>query len=538
MTSRGKSFASSRAATAISLLAAILAKLGLLRLFLAIGYDKAALVLSAKNFLHGQGISIGKSPLTDVSQKYYEWFIGWPPGYCLTISPFLYFLENNYMLACYLVDVLATVLFFIYLWRTLLFLQFPPWLRNAFLLFQGFFIESYIESSHPTDFLGLALFLAALFHCSRLCISVRPRWGDVFACLFFFYYAALVRYQYISIAIALPILLAFVGVIQHRKTWIVQGLVQAVLLGAGVVALFLFQQAKAGHMMMYVAGERGFFPENLQYMSPFILSAFFNLNFVVLQLAILFRSSYPHLYTAADWIGLPFALFFVILYIRFFFRKLRALSTPRDVFFFFFGAAAMITIGLLLYLSLTISSDIGPPYKLWTYVMDNRYFAVPILLTQVAACWWLFGETTRRLRILKAMIVVVAMAEVLHSMYFLVKGYSHPLLSFRETIKKTPEVEFACNYILTQSKKEPGTPVVVVSPEVQIEYFADWYGANPVFVHLKMNSVRLNTSRKVNILVGVDSKTSALLGPLIQEAHAKPVGTAGNYYFYSYEHAP
>src|SRR5262249_14612170 len=106
-----KKYLSSRKATVIILILAFLAKAVLLKIFLNLSYDKEALILTAKNLIHGHGISIGRALANDVSTKIYEWYIGWPPGYCLLIAPLLLLLENHYMVACYIVDCFAAILF-------------------------------------------------------------------------------------------------------------------------------------------------------------------------------------------------------------------------------------------------------------------------------------------------------------------------------------------------------------------------------------------------------------------------------------------
>src|SRR6266700_1951455 len=174
-----KKYLSAPAVSVVIFIIALLAKAGLCRFFLDIGYDKSALILTARNFIHGYGISIGRVAMTDFSVKFHEWYIGWPPGYCLMIATLLYFLEHHFMAACFIVDCLAVCLFLWYLRKLLLIICFPVWLINLFILFQGLFINDYIESSHPTDFLALAFFIPALYYFTKLVISRKMRVADM-----------------------------------------------------------------------------------------------------------------------------------------------------------------------------------------------------------------------------------------------------------------------------------------------------------------------------------------------------------------------
>jgi len=536
-----KRYLSSRQVSVIAFIIAFLAKAALCRIFLDIGYDKSALLLTAKNLLHGHGISIGKVAMSDVASKYYEWYVGWPPGYCLIIAPFLYFLENHFMLACYIVDCLAVLLFLWHLRKIAFLIGLPVWLTNLFILFQGLFINDYIESSHPTDFLALAFFVSGLYYFLKLAILPTSRKTDITLSLFFFYFSSLVRYKYIPVVLDVSCLLLLSGIIQKRRAIIQTGGFMVVLLFIAIAGMLAFQKTVSGHMYYYQAARKGFYPRNLLFMWPFCLAVFLNLNFYAVQLSGLLHLSYTSVIRMAKWINLVFPFILIYFYIRFFFRKAGKINKPFDVFILYAGGASLATVGMLICLSVTNESNIGPPLGVWTFVMDGRYFALPILVLQLLVFYWLGKASITKNIFLKMagyLLIASLCFESAHGLYFLAKNYTKSLTPFDAILKNTPEVNYVSEFITAQKKSNPTRKTVVASLEVEIEYFTDWYGGYPLLLPRKMENFKPQTKEPVLLLIAVENSEFPLFNDFLAEKNLKPIGTAGKYYFYRYDLAP
>ncbi|WP_315818962.1 hypothetical protein [Paraflavitalea speifideaquila] len=94
------------------------------------------------NFLQGYGFSVNSSAIEDLGTVIHVPDNGWPPGYNLLFLFFNQLTGKNYVQASFLIDCLATLLFFWYCRKTLLLIRFPAWLTNLFLLFQGFLLTA------------------------------------------------------------------------------------------------------------------------------------------------------------------------------------------------------------------------------------------------------------------------------------------------------------------------------------------------------------------------------------------------------------
>jgi hypothetical protein len=97
--------------SSICFLISLLARIAMQRIYVDIGADKSALVLLTRNFLHGHGLNLDAADLSDLSQRIYVPFNGWPPAYNLLLAPSLSIMEDNFMLAAFLTDIVVTIIF-------------------------------------------------------------------------------------------------------------------------------------------------------------------------------------------------------------------------------------------------------------------------------------------------------------------------------------------------------------------------------------------------------------------------------------------
>src|SRR5687768_13968635 len=96
--------------TTCCLLIAIALKAAMCYHFFQFETDKSYQAIAAMNLVEGNGLTIGKADVTDLTRIHFEPVIGWPPGYSLFIA-FFYGISGDLKGASLLSDVLGTVLF-------------------------------------------------------------------------------------------------------------------------------------------------------------------------------------------------------------------------------------------------------------------------------------------------------------------------------------------------------------------------------------------------------------------------------------------
>lgn len=512
-------------------LISLLASIAIHRIFLQIAADKFALVLLTRNFLHGHGFTIESVNLSDLSQKIYLPFHGWPPGYNLLLAPFLATMEDNYMLAGFLADIFLTVIFFIYLRKLLLQIGFPVWLTNLFLLFKAFFIHSYTISANPTDFAGTTFLLAAIFHILKFTSATAPPWKQLAATIFFFCAAALTRYQYMPVVVMLGLFLAIQGRIYKNKQWIKAGFITAGVTLVTFTALLAYQKMTAGQFAFMTPANKGFYPANLLELYPFITKAFINLNFYATQLSLKFNTSYS---LWVDIAIIPTLLFLIYLLTLawVWFTKKTTIQKASVSFRLFGGMAALLVMGVLVILALTQSTENIPPLFGWTYIEEARYFAFPALFVQIIAWQWLFAEKASSLikKILRWLLIVTAVFEMLHGAYYIAKKYSGPMTPIQKIPWKVPEMTFLRKYMEEQQKND--RHLIVTGFSKKFSFTAGLHGGAGMYTPAALNTTMPRSAEPATLLVVLRKEQLPFMQSFLKQPGVRPLQKIGYYYFY------
>jgi|GEM_PF-1316870 hypothetical protein len=529
---------SSRAASVICFVFALGARIAFLRVFIKIGPDKAGLILITKNLLSGNGITVNASHAADLALIHQEPFVGWPPAYNFFLAPALWVFKDNFMLAALVVDIFFNILFFIYLRKLLLLIGFPVWIANCFLVFQGLFIHPYFVASSPTDFIGMTLLVMAIFHIVK--ITAGEKFSDMHTWLaaLFLIAAALTRYQYMPVSFILAALLIWQGYRYKINGWKTSGLAAATSVLIVVASVLLLQKFTAGSFAYVGSQEAGYFPENLLSTHPFVVSSFVNLNFYVMQLSSLLHTEYEVWPVLAKVVTFVVAIGLITVFFRWYIKKGNDLRGTTNNFWLFGGVAALVSVGVLIALSISRSSEMGPPMFRWTFVMSARYFSFAMLLVAVFTWYWLFVTPTRSAwkKILTALLVFTAMVEVAHGMYYLGKTYSAPLTPVSESAWERPDLKFTRQFILQEQAK--GNKVVVSGFTRIYGFVAGWYGAAGYFDIHEINDQSFSSSEPTSLLVVVDKRELDYIKSFSQRPGVQLIHTGGDYYFYTLNVAP
>jgi len=498
---RIKLLLSSALAARICLLVAILSKLGLMRIYLNVGTDKAALLISTKNFLAGHGISIGRTFITDLADKTYVPYTGWPPGYSLLLSPFLSLFPDNFMLAAFCVDMLAAIIFFVFLQKILLQLGFSPWLAALFLLFQGVFVNDYIVSSHPTDFLAMAFVVAGWYYCNLL-FGKERKWTNQVLCIFFLGFATLIRYQYMPVCVLGMCWAFYTGWKQHQNGLKNAAACIAISLVTITVITLFYQKNVSGHFLYQLPGmTKGWYPGNIFEAAPFSLNSFIEINFWGVQLSSFTGAQYTTCILLFKIIAAGLLVFFGFTCLNWFRKKYSTSFSATDNAWV---TGTLVSIGIvfiLFWLSITNSRQTGTT---WTFVKDGRYFAFVILFIQLFVWQKVFGRnfTSKIIRsaILPLLLVLYSFAG-LHDVYIIAKKSRQPISSFKNILPAQPDMKVLLDYIAEQRKVNPGKTICIAGTDNQFGYFADWYGANALFYDPPYLTKAPETSKPVTLLV-------------------------------------
>lgn len=535
MLKRAKEYLSLPWVSVLCTLLAIAGKIGMMRIFLAIGPDKFAQVSMTYNWLHGRGLTLNASTIDNLGKVLYIPDNGWPPGYNLLLSLFLPFTGDNYMLACFLVDCLSVVLFFWYCRKLLLLIKFPVWLTNLFLLFQGYFI---VSTSGSTDHLSLTLLTASLYYLVKTIGSENVAWKTIIPLTFFLLLACFVRYQNLPAALCLAGSLMAIGWLQKKRSWYHSGIIALSCTVLLYGAFFLYQYFQTGSAYYLVPVKRGIYPGNLLLMHPFTVSGLINLHFYAVQLSITFNSEYQTWIAVARWIGLPAIILLTVAFTYYALKKKGKIGNTFTGFFIFGYIIYMATIGLLVYLALTHDKNIGPPLFTWTYVMDARYYIFPVFFTNVCLWWYFFVRAPKNnrlwMRLLTMLFILVVAFEITHGMYYVAKTCSKGVMPLRDIPYEKPQQAFVFRFIEAMKQKEPDRKVVVTGFDKRYSFCTGLYGASGLLNPMELND-RLPASSKPAVLLLVINKNELLLlEPFLRQPGVKLLTQIEDYSVYTY----
>lgn len=510
---------SSPTASVAAMLLGIAGKVGMIRVFFTTNSDKIAHALMARNLMKGHGLTINTSSLTDLSKLHYVQDIGWPPGYSLMLNLFPFALENNFVLACFLIDILCVVLFFFYCRKLLLLIGLPVWSTNLFLIFQGFFL---VSTSSSTDFPAMVFVVAALYHMVRLFQSTELSTRDIVWISIFLLLAAFIRYQYMPVAACMAASMFLVGILQKQRPWWIAGMIVLFTIMACCGGFLLYQQSQTGSAAYVVPVRRGWFFSNLLEMHPFIVTAFINMHFYAVQLSTLTPVGYGDWFHLAQWISLPLVVVFIFMLSNQMLRKRFRSSTTWDSFLLFGFVGFAASVAVLVLLSLRLHEAIGPPLYNWTYVMEKRYFMFAVFFLQVWVWRNIFLEKSASRELLHRAIrwafTFVVICELAHGMYYIVKQQWNGLPAIRDLALHQSEQAIVAQYIEDSRRRDPQRHVVVTGFYKRYGFLAGLYGASGMFTPLAL-SKQLPASSRPAVLLGVFEKRSL---PLLETFLRRP----------------
>ena len=529
---------STKQASIICLLIAILCKAALLFSFYSIQGsllmgDMLSQALAAKNLVEGHGLMLTHVHADDLSKLVYDPLPEWPPAYSLVVSVFYMLLNNNLDAACFAVSVCSFAAFLLLLYRLLLFLQLPVYLINILILLNGLSITDYVQRFSPTD-------ASAMFFCMWSCyltavfIIKKERspyfgffHGFINAC------AGLFRYMYVGFFPVLPLLLICNGWYKKDKRILRGGLYSLAISILLTVGMLVFQYLYTGSALYAKPSEKGFFFENLLHIHPFAISSLINLNFYIIQLQLhtgILYDSWMKIATAGGVVSLLILLY---VFTRYGLKKALTGKTAREIFFAAGGIVSCFILVILCTISVRNSSYFNEiPESRWTFVSENRYFAVAGIVVQLFLACCLFGYTTNGRRgktmwVLRFMFLLICSIEILHGGYFILKFYKGqgPVPQIGETK--------ILNRVLKENREKRIYTVFTSTGNIFFDKAA-YLGAGVLKKPDALNGPGIKSSKPVFMLICLRFDTIKYFSYFLRRYGVNYIGNENGYLFFTY----
>jgi hypothetical protein len=509
-------------------------KVSMIRIYLDFGSDRLAQVLIAKNLLQGKGLMLGPTFVQNLAQQYYlpaikNPPIGWPPAYSLLLAPFLS-ITKDFTVAVFLLDILIAFLYLFFLRKSLRLLKFPRPIINLFLIYQGLLVPYY----GTTDLLALTFLLIALYYLAEIVSIQAFSWKKITFMSVAMVTTAMLRYQYQPICFLVLLASVAYGYFHRAPTVYKSGLGVCAILLLVCGGWFLYQKSQGLEGVYLAPSAKGYFPANITLTHPFAFLGFINTHFYFVQLAQLLNARYAIVYELFQWINLPIVAICIFGCIKFIVKRVRKPVTANSSFSLLLAFTSLIIILELIFLSLFLSSDVGPPLFTWTYVMGARYFMLPILAIQICAWNWLFRKKStlspfaRALRILLAIVVII---EIAHGAYLISKNSSVLSQPVKTALVKEREYAFLLNYLRHRSDS---SSLVVSSFLRRFAFLAQLEGHSALYDPRALNQ-DLNARMPIRIVLIVRDVERPYLLPFLNKSKVALIGREAEFSFYKYE---
>ncbi len=528
-----KKYLSTSTASILCFMLALLAKLGMIRIFLSIGNDSMVMLATTKNWLQGRGLSIASAPTSDLSITEYIPYVGWPPGINFHLAPLIFFFEENYALTIFLVLVFASVIFLWQLRNLLQFINLPAWSINLFLIFQGTYIGEYVRTVNPTDYLGMVYLMSGIYQACRLLYEKQFNRSTAVLAILFLSLAAITRYQYVPVVLGGGVFMIILGILNRNRQWIRRSLLITVinLLIILVVIIYFISRPGAGDYPF--PAERGFFPQNLMNTNPFVLSTFIDVNFYAIQSSSALNVSYSGVFNFFILISFFLLVGLAFLFGRWIWKTRARITNATSLFFLIAGVFASATVLLLFLFSLVFDSDVGPPLVSWTFVKAGRYFAFPVIIIQIICWWWLVSKPKRLIfekigMYLMFLFITIFMA---HGFYFIIKNLNQ-LTPIVDIPFKDKEVKYLRDYI-NEHKRSGNQNRLIVSGLNKLPcYVSNWNGISSFYDAFSLNSSLPSSRVDAELLVLIYEKDKKWMTEFIRREEVKLIYSTDQFKFY------
>ena len=413
-------FLSTQTATWLVLLVGLSAKTLLIFYYSFVGRDKIYHLSAVNNLLEGKGWNNTFYAVQDLNSEILQPFCHWPPGYGLLMTP-LYAIHSD----VYFVTIAVEVIFFILLiWvcrRILKTLDVAMPGINIFTLLMCFFPFDFIEESLGTDLPAMVFLLASLYFLIKI---FRPGSQGLqlvksgLLCGFCLFLSGLIRYNYVVVAITLPIILILACYLTRQRQYLRAMFSVAVVSITGSIAMMVFLNTTCGEPLVMVEATRGFYPGNLVNSYPSMIASVINTRLIATTSHRFEFTDYSSMLQILSYCNLAIYAFCIFLLLRWFFTYRNVVLTPYRVFVFAGSVASIAIIATLAYLSLTNELKRSVNGNVWTYIVEGRYYAFVVVFVQLLIFSSFHLTTSKIVKRLLTLCIVLIGLSALHQVYF------------------------------------------------------------------------------------------------------------------------
>lgn len=524
---------SGRKASFVVILVAIAARALQSLFYLDLMFDTSFQVIGTQNLINGHGISTPVVTPENLASIQYLPQIGWPPGYSLMLTPFYIASGQQYLVACFILNMLAAVSIIFLCRRILALLDVSLPLINLFTLMTGFYIH-YFYFIGSTDGIAIAFFLAAIYY-SLAAVKTNQKWIQsalITGCCLLI--CASLKYLFFPVVFTLPLFVYVYGLYNRSALIRKAAFISFIIVASGVAAIIVYQKYISGAGTYISSPDRGFFPEHLLRLHPFIPASFLTSNTLsklpgnasALTMNI-FRMIHVVIFSAL-----------VIFAVQYFFRNgLKKVSLPT--FFLLLTLLISLAISMVLaVLSLVVDKEIINLDNWWTYIEDARYYGLAEILLQLALFLLVqqAGKTLNKpVKFLFTVLPFLLLPEIARGMIFTV---NRALKLGKETYYWQQELQFQqyTTKFIQDKKAALGVKKVVVSGS---KYYRNIYTSR----HQQLPSLRewsslndpasFKTTEPVLLLALIGENRLEMFRPFTSYPGTVLEGKYGNYYFYT-----
>jgi hypothetical protein len=490
---------STPAASIAIIVIAVAARIFLQIHFLNTDNDKSFQLQAAKNFIEGNGVTLNRIGNDDLSIATYEPLTMWPPGYSIAVSPFAFISKNNLVLASILLDIITCIAFVLIARRLFQLFNLPPWYLNIYTLLTGFFLYKYCTAS-SSDFLTLTIFLIALYSGLMYFQANRLSFWQAFLFCVLLSFCPALRYQYLGITMAIPFCFLLIGWLNKDNLQIRKGAISVIITFLLTVIMIIVQYRNSGNSVYLPKGEIAITINKLIELHPFLFSSVINLDVLTPAINHITGISVQSIYFILAALHLMLLLFLVAITIRLLFKKrmLDYISTNR--YLFTAAVTSIVSAGTIIILSVFYLPYTDGVKGVWTYIMEPRYFAIPVFFTQQAVFYFAY-KYRNYLQKYFVLLVSICLLTLLHDIYYTIK-----IPFTAKGILKYPESPGLIKYTnhcidSLEMNNQFSNGVVIARPAFAGSHAGFYKNIPALYKFIPFDEVDIHTSREIPVLL-------------------------------------
>lgn len=482
----------SRYATIFCIIFAIANRIIFATLYSSIGRDARVQITLAKNLLAGKGMGVTKYFTTNLDLPVFDTTQLFPPGFTLSIIPFLKLFNNEYN-AVLAFDIVTLLLF---IWSVRLLGKnagISAAMNNFLTLVVGCSQYVFIMHGSSADTIALTFLLFGFNTLINIINRQQTlQWSNALFASLLFFLPSFFRYMYIPVSFIFPLIILVYGIYFRNRSLKLATLQLFAGVTIPVFLVLLLTYQYTGNSVYVVQTERGFFPGQLIHWYPYIPASFINIDFLAQLIARVSGAGYTDAFVIFEVMNVVLLLFLMYCLLRYWFWKKIKISNASA--FIVGGATISLSILVLLaYFALTYKPQLYGIY-LWNYNYESRYFAfiyifLPML---VLLCISVYSSLLKQF-VYKSMLflaVIILVIEILHGVY-----YNAKIIAKREDIiavkDRMADYRQFPTMLTELQAKYPGRKVLITASDQSFLHNASQLGYKAIFDYTSLNGTTL-----------------------------------------------